>query len=248
VHETWREFGAGEVGWIRVDRGWKGLADRIGLTSNKAPNELHDLFNVLAHTTIRWASVTGLEGGTDNLGGFRWEQPAPNRPAVLYLRPSPLLSTDLVQRMTKGDRDRVLVPVLPLPPVGFLGPRLQAAACRLDWLAMCELAKRANEIVENKGVELEWEALAAEAEMPLVHLDRVLQRWTSDGKDGPKRWAQPVPNRWNLAEVEETSGARKMLEQRGHMQVGGQVLGKRGADKKRKRLLEASARKLKDRG
>jgi hypothetical protein len=211
---------------VIVEGGWTELARLIGARSNKAIEELRAICNALACTAVVWD--LGPAMGASALLEWFQDRPASRAGrAVLELRPSRVLTPGFVHQVAKGSADRHLVPVLPLPSLDGVNPRLQPAAARLDWCAMVELRARAAELADAGSVALDWRGMAEQVGFPVDQLPRLLPAWSD-------RWATVGAGRWTLAETDnEAAPVLAFLRVAGARSTTGRKGGNRAASRHR---------------
>lgn len=188
-----------------VNGGLSALQEAIGARSNKASNEIRDVLNVLNSTRLEWDAPGDC--GAETLIGWREEtlRTGPDSPAVLTIRVGPLLCPNLAPMLPKGSRDRLIVPVLPLPDLPSHSSQSTPAA-RLDWLAIRCFAERGREALAHGGVVMDWDQLAKDAGLSANGLRKALALWTTGNAP---RWVEVRPGRWDLGEGEPTVKAAR---------------------------------------
>jgi hypothetical protein len=208
---------------IVIPGGWQGWAREIGATSKKDADTLRDVAELAKRVTVRW-QAPGEYGVLSLLEGFHIVEKAYHgRQARLVLWLSRLFSPGIAAKLPQGER--ALVPVLDLPSMGDLGPRLHPAAARLDWLALVALTDHAEELVRYGGAELPWLDLADRAGLARKHLATIHEAWMD-------RWRQKGV-RWTLAESDPaTRRALAFILEGGQARIAGRVKGKASARKK----------------
>lgn len=220
VAEACRRENAGEPHpeRFRIAGGWQGLAHAVGAASHKAADELRDIVEAL----YRYDLV--LPGGRARLlATFDHQRHGPDGSVLLITIGDPL-RPGFVHRH-EGRAARALVPVLPLPPLDGVNERSQAAAARLDVLAVAELRDRVAELVTLDSVALDWPDLADRAGLVSHALPPLLARWQADPA---ARWAR-VGDAWALADRPETAAALAFLREAGRKVVRGQAGGRKRA-------------------
>jgi hypothetical protein len=218
---------------IRTEGGWSELARRVGAAGNRAAEEVHAVVAAQAHLCWRWPD--GTEG---NLLSYTVRPAAGHRPALVSLVLGDPLLPDFVHALGKGGRrareSRRLVPVVDLPPtVGR--PNEHGPQATLQLLLLAEMRASAREIALRGGVLLSrerWERLAEAADLPPGDLlQRVLDRWTRDGDDGPALLEVVERDRFRLGPAH--AAARDFLERSGRFELQGQEAGQRAARRRR---------------
>lgn len=207
---------AHEPSIVEIPGGLAAFAEKMGCTSHSQEDEILTLLRALARVSVSWDGPEG-QGTMPLLTGFelprRWDSgfsAAAERWTPLRLHLSPLFLPGHVRTLPKGSR--VLAPVLPLPPVEVVHERSRGLAARLDWLALVDLARSAEDLLRRGGVRLDWLRLAGAAGLDRRRLDLLLDRWTNDGDTGPARWARADRDRWTLADRPDTRPALALLE------------------------------------
>ena len=198
---------------VLTAEGWRGLADAIGATTNKAQSELPAIVAAGAHLCFPFPPDS-----IGNLWSWRYTRAAGQRAGRVEL----VLSTALLPHFGKDTRaklnrfDRKLVPVLPMPPmVGR--PRDWGALAALQLAVLAELRRLAKEVATHGGAVLDWPRLARNTGVGPDILPRVLERWILDGDDGPAFLVQVDRDRHTLANRD----AREFIEQAGQRELDG---------------------------
>ncbi len=186
---------------LQVPGACLGLAEAIG--SPGKDREVRAVVLAQAHLRFRFA-----DGSRGNL--LQYEEPiaaAPGRRAVLVMSLGrPLLPgyASALPLATAGRRHRVdrwLVPFLPdLPRLDSVPPQIQAAAVRLHWWILRELASRPSQLATLGGIRLgetDWQRLAGAAGLSLEYLPRLLASWRAADLC-PAFLAEVEPGLWTL--------------------------------------------------
>jgi hypothetical protein len=222
--------------WHMADVGLYDLAEMVKATSNQAPAELRRLLDTLVLFALDWEGPEGF-GRSALLYQWNVTHAHRGRSAAFECEWSWLLDPRMVCRLPVGHPDRKIVPVLPLPPMGSLHSRWQAAAARLDSLALLELRRKARDLARDGGVAIPWEDLAFQAGLSPETLPKALDRWTHDGNDGPARWRTVDPDRWTLAEsTPEQRRALTVLLDAGRDSMAASEAGQRSVSRRKSRL------------
>lgn len=137
---------------IEAARGWRGIAEALGLTHKGAPDQIRAIVHAQAHCCFALPS-----GGFGNL--LQKEEhpgkgPHPGRVVIVLGDPlmpgyAPAMGRDLGTTATEL-RARKLVPLLPLPP--FVGkPHDHGAQATFAMRLVCEMRLQARDLVEKGG-------------------------------------------------------------------------------------------------
>ena len=227
---------------LRVDGGWSTFAaDMLGLKKKSAAEDLRAIVHAQASVVMKLPS-----GSTGNMLALR-ETPQRGRTRgsieiVLGTMLLPHYVYELADELGKGrnaSESKRLVPVVDLPPmVGRANDHGQQAT--LSMLVVRELRARARELASGEGAPIDldrWASLAQQAGLPRGLLERVRDRWTQDGPDGPAFLEQTLPGRYTLGGAH--AAARAFLEASGRIELDASEAGKRSVaarEAKRRRL------------
>jgi hypothetical protein len=231
---------------IRVEGGYAALAhDLLGLKGRKAAIMVRSIIEAEHSIDIPLPP----RGEYVRLLIRRYRQAVGQRPAYLELVLGTVLLPDYVHELQQvygnksleSRRATRLVPVLPIPPL--IGrDNEHGAQATLSMLLVAYLRDHARDIVQHGGVTLNRSTLvelARRAAFPYsADLDRLLERWTSDGDDGPAMLKLIGPNRYTLGDA--YAAARAFIEEGGRRELdasdaGKSSVGKRAAARRRKR-------------
>lgn len=188
---------------VDVEGGFAALAELLGMTGKKAPDELHE-----AAATLSAIWLDSPSGDGRVFGFFNHKV---GRTRLLEMNVMGPFAPDYAARTLAGHRgdarDKQLVPVpLPqsLPPlVGR--ERDHAAQALQQLLVLREMRTRAVEMVETGAVEIgprRWDELRDEANVPKAILPLVLDAYITGDDDGRPPFLQsPSPGRYALADA-----------------------------------------------
>jgi hypothetical protein len=225
---------------ITVEGGWSGLAEAVGARGNRAVEQVRHAVELQAHACCSWP-----DGTMGTLLSYLHRPARGQEPAVLTLVLNDPLMPGYVHaieaalgKAPRHSREaRRLVPITDLPP--FVGrERDWASEASLALRVLVALRLRAREIVERGGALLPRDLLAdlaREAGLPRELLDRVIDRWTRDGDDGPAFLEFVDTSRFVLGRAH--SPARRFLEMSGRREVTGQDWGRRRQRQNRMKSL-----------
>ena len=151
---------------------------------------------------------------------------------MVYCTLSPWWVPGAVHALTV-QRDRVLVPVIDVPPFGSLSRQFYALGAAMEERALIELATNSREVDQFGGVALRWQELAGD--LPWQHAEPLLATWQRVG-----RWIERPGGRWMLGESDEAlRGAGEVIRrggaQREHRAKGGRARVDASMGKSRKR-------------
>jgi len=207
-------------GRVEIPGGFQGFAGILGCK----PHDLRTILDTFRRVSVRWNAPPGY-GSLPLLTGYEVTR---GRDAALVIFLSPLFLPGWVRSLPGGRR--LLVPVLPLPPLDGIAERIRAAAALLDWDALVAMAEGSRDLARFGGVRLNWQALANARSLSVTHVDGILEQWTS----GPNaRWEKMDAGLWTLADGDATRAARDFLLEGGRARVKGAALGKTRVAKKK---------------
>jgi hypothetical protein len=226
---------------LRIEGGFQGLAfDHLKLTA-KADVEM-----VRAAIEFQHGTELRLPDGSFTRLIIRTIYPSrPGRRAsleiVLGTAILPNFTYEIGAKMPKGlarSEARKLIPVPPEPPP--VGQRNDYAALdALSWLLMVFFRDRASELATRNCVLIEpraWEQMAARAGVR-TPMARVIERWLTDGDDGPAMLKLVDRDRYTLGDAH--ASIREFLMEGGRMELGRSIQGKKGNQIKRSRVVMA---------
>ena len=188
---------------------------------------------LLALTAVRLSAETNPKAGLTGalVAQVKRFDGAPGRPAWMACTLSPWWSPGAVQGLVT-DKDRVIVPVLPPPPVDVLGARLRPLGAALEERALIALATHARDVVRYGGGVIRWRELAPE--LRPADVDRLVKDWQTRG-----RWESVGVDRWMLGISDtELIAAGDLIREGGGMRETAAKGGRSTAEKKRKRIKQ----------
>jgi hypothetical protein len=220
--------GARDVRALRVEGGWGALARDVGAGGSQgAWEEVRAIVMTQAHMLFRWP-----DGSYGNLLSYEYR---PARGRFQTARTSLILGDALLPDFIdslRGEQNRSarearrLVPITTPPPlVGR--ERDHGAQVALWWRLLLELRQGAREIPGRGGVVVpnaRIRELAGEVGLPTPTLHRALDRWVSDGNDGPAVLRRDGNL---LALAESLSDAWEFITEAGQREVAGKARAKR---------------------
>jgi hypothetical protein len=231
--------GAGDDGWaalpqpdgsvlVTVAGGLSGLAAVLGIAGKDAGGEVFAALEALAGVVLsaQTRPEAGLTGAM--VAQVRRRGGAPGRPGHVSCTLSPWWSPGAVHGLVQTS-DRVIVPVLPPPPVDVLAPRQHTLGAALEERALIELATHAREVVTLGGVALRWHDLAPN--LKPADVDRLVNDWRTR-----ERWTLVGAGRWMLGNSEPSlAAAGDLIREGGGLREARARGGKANAAKKRGR-------------
>lgn len=171
-----------QMGRIVIDGGFEAMAEHLELTGDWVVSELRRVVRALACVRV-WP-----DGSEGNLLAYHYQPAQGQKTSCLRLTLGDELLPTFVHSLEKKVREaRKLVPLVELPPLvkpnQSYGPQLTFHS-----VLLIDMRREAAQLVKHGGVS--WprgrlKALAEHAGLGLGSLDRVLDRWTRDGDDGP---------------------------------------------------------------
>jgi hypothetical protein len=234
---------------IVVEGGWTAYADRLGMHSKKAAEQIRDVVEA------ENACEIPLPDGSYGRLLSREIRPARGHESgklTLILGTALLPNYVPELRRELGDRakrrDMVLalrlVPVLPLPP--FAGGRAneQGPQATLSMDVVAHFRAHALDLAEKGGVSLDraaFRAMAKAAGVPASMADAVLDRWTRDGDDGPAFLKVVGPDLYTLGDAH--AAARSFLEEAGRQKRARSEVGREQVKRRRTRLEVSGGRR-----
>ena len=186
---------------------------------------------LLALTAVRLSAETNPTAGLTGalVAQVKRFDGAPGRPAWMACTLSPWWSPGAVQGLVT-DKDRVIVPVLPPPPLSALAPRLHSHGAAMEERALIALATNARDVVKYGGGVIRWRELAPE--LRPADVDRLVEDWQTLG-----RWEPVGVDRWMLGTADsDLAAAGALIRQSGGIRETAAKGGRTTAEKKRKGL------------
>lgn len=180
--------------------------------------ELEAVVDIFAGTTVAWANEHDGIGKGVLLQPYR--PPGSNRLTLLV---SPLLCPGMASDKAVRVADRVLVPVLPPPPL-LASNRTHGALLALDWAAVSRLSELRAQLRAYGGVDLDWPRLADGAGVRRGTLARALDLWTNPATG---RWVELPGGLWRLADRGDEGRAHALLVEGAAMSAAGAEAGRR---------------------
>ena len=245
---AWRVFveggtasGDGWRAWVEhsgmvhvvVEGGHERLAALVGEVSKNNHRAPFDTMKALS-SLHRSLSFDGhdLNGAVVAMANYRrGSRAGPGRIEVTLSR---WWSGDAVQVIPKGSRDRVLVPVLDVPPMDGIAEVHQPGVAALEEGALVYLARHSEDLVKRDGVRIPWADLAHARDVPNEVQARAVEAWRTS-----ERWRRTTAG-WRLGECDDNvRRAHDLLVEGGTMKVSGSKGGTASAAKKRKTTKNA---------
>ena len=215
---------------VEIIGGVARVMDLIGATSNRHSNEISDVLEVLRDTRMDW-DAPGVRGSQHLLHSLEDVEAAPGRQARLTLGVGSLLCPGIAPKLPKGDPDRWVVPVLPMPDLSGLHSLQRTPATRLDWVAVRHLSDQRRDAARHGGVIVPWDALATRVNATRATTGKALELWS--GGDAP-RWVQVEDGRWMLGDADpEIRAARDFILEGGRASLAGSEGGRKSGEARR---------------
>jgi hypothetical protein len=222
---------------LRFEGGWGAVAEAAGIEGNsRAISEVHAIIAAQAH--LCWVSPDGTYG---NLLSYEVRPARRNQRGRVSLilgdslLPDFIFSEGFFGNGRKARESRRLVPMLPLPPlVGR--DKDKGAQVNLQLRILAEMRQRAGELYQEGGILLpphQLEEFAKDAALPLATLNKVIERWTKDGDDGPALLELIEDHRYTLGKTHQT--AKDFITQAGEEEIKGREAGLKSRELDRKR-------------
>jgi len=223
---------------VLVQRGWTGLAEAVGVGRSKnAVQHLRRLLEVLSRLRFDWPS--DCDG---RILSFEFARAVGHGPSSLQIRVGEALLPGFVHTLNNQKQKerlaRLLVPVLPLPPLcgrkGDWGPQ-----ATLQMLAVVELQGHPHELAAGGGVPIpqkRWRELAEEAGLSPSTLVNVVEAWTEDRAAKRPFLQRRIGDRYSLADTR----AHEFLVTGAKRRVTGRDRGRRSATRRKKRVEQLS--------
>jgi hypothetical protein len=217
---------------VSVLGGLDGLGQVIGGQHKDAGREVYDAMQALSGVLLS-AETSADAGMTAPLvQQVSRTRGARGQPGMVYCTLSPWWVPGAVHTLTV-QRERVLVPVIDVPPFGSLSRQFYALGAAMEERALIELATNSREVDQFGGVALRWQELAGD--LPWQHAEPLLATWQRVG-----RWIERPGGRWMLGESDEAlRGAGEVIRrggaQREHRAKGGRARVDASMGKSRKR-------------
>jgi hypothetical protein len=192
---------------VRVDGGLEGFAERLGERGHSARERVLDVLRAGAAFAYQWpgGEIRGL--WTFGMG----RKASPKARAELVISTAACLRPFYVHHIQQADK--LLVPLLPLPP--FVGRELDYAAQGVFQFLLCAaMVQHRREMADRGGALLkptELDRLAGRAGLPPSLLARVMDRWLCDGDDGPAMLEKVARDVYMLADRDPYKRAREWL-------------------------------------
>lgn len=221
---------------LRFEGGWGAVAEAAGIEGNsRAISEVHAIIAAQAH--LCWVSPDGTYG---NLLSYEVRPARRNQRGRVSLilgdslLPDFIFSEGFFGNGRKARESRRLVPMLPLPPlVGR--DKDKGAQVNLQLRILAEMRQRAGELYQEGGILLsphQLEEFAKDAALPLATLNKVIERWTKDGDDGPALLELIEDHRYTLGKTHQT--AKDFITQAGEEEIKGREAGLKSRELDRK--------------
>lgn len=178
VSESWFQGKGGELPNIRVDGGYRGLARRLGLRSQKAAVKLKAAGVALSHL------VVAMPTGGERLVSI--QEHVVGRSSRLELKPLGVLAPHYIKTVkASGKRSRALVPLPPEMPT-TTSTKTAARQASFHLLLLLHLRRQALELRDHRSLDLSTWIGEAAAEMDLS---------VDSGTELISTWSKAGPNR-----------------------------------------------------
>jgi hypothetical protein len=227
--ENWVS-GKPDVRLLRFERGCSEIAERIGLKNNKSIEEIKNILHAQAHLQFHFDD--GSNGNLIVLSKFRSSLSGREDGIMITLGPQ-LLPHYTFQT---SRRERLLIPVPDLPPL-ISSSNSHASQAALQMLVMQKFADHSVELAELGSVEITetmWHDMAKESGLPPSIFKQALDRWLSDGDDGPRFLVEIEINRYALGPAYQKE--ENFLKEQGILRKQRQKDGEKSAYSKKKKL------------
>ena len=179
---------------LRFERGCTEITEQLGLTSNKAIEEIKAI--LVAQAYMHFTFDDESCGNLIVLRNFRSR--GCNRDNGVEI----VLGTQLLPHYTfqTSKRASLLIPVPDLPPL-VSSSNYHAGQALLQMMVMQEFSEQSIEFAETGSVIIlkdKWEKFAKESGLPESVFKQTLARWNQDGDDLPRFLINPEPDRYAL--------------------------------------------------
>ncbi len=212
--------------FVEVVGGKQRLAELVGSVGSAAQAIPYETLRALSelHLAVE-TDVRELRGAlVSSVSAERGNQIRPGRVSFTL---SPWWGVGAVQRLPHGQR--VLVPVLDVPPMDSIAEVHQPAVAALEQAALAELAQRSMELVRVGAVAVDWHELGNGCGLSAKVVDNALKEWRD-----LDRWRQRGTG-WQLGEHEDVQGARTLLIEGGNLRLSASRRGQASARRKKKK-------------
>lgn len=181
---------------LRFEKGCTEIAEKLGLTSNRAVEEIKALLHAQAFMHFNFED--GSSGNLISLRNFRSR--GCNRDDGVEI----VLGTQLLPHYTfqAPRKERLLIPVPELPPF-VSAPQYHSGQALLQMMVMEEFTENSIEFVDCESIKIsdqKWEEFAKETGLPASVFKQALDRWVRDGDDGPRFLVQIEKDRYALGD------------------------------------------------
>jgi hypothetical protein len=217
---------------VEVDGGKAGLADVVGVGGKDGGGEAYAVLHALCGVRVTVEDPTSRLSGT-LISVVGHQRGGGGRRGRVWFTLSPWWSPGAVNDLIHNP-DRVIVPVLDVPPLDTITPQLHNLGATMEEQALIALATNAREVHRHGGVSWRWEELAERVHLRTEHAHRLIADWQERG-----RWEEIGSGRWMLGAGKQAAGdlireAGKMREERAR---GGRAASaaKRGEGPKKRR-------------
>jgi hypothetical protein len=217
---------------VHVQGGLDGLGHVIGGQHKDAGREVYEAMQALSGVVLS-AETSADAGMTAPLvQQVSRTRGGGGRPGTVSCTLSPWWVPGAVHALTV-QRERVIVPVIDVPPFGSLSRQFYTLGAAMEERALIELATHSREVEQLGGVALDWRALAGD--LPWQHAEPLLATWQREG-----RWVEHPGGRWMLGECDDDLRRAGELIRRGgalreHRAKGGRARVDASRGKPRKR-------------
>jgi hypothetical protein len=222
---------------VTVLGGLDGLGQVIGLQHKSAGQEVYSALEALAGVVL--SAETSREAGLTGalVAQVSRTRGGGGRAGVVSCTLSPWWVPGAVQGLI-AHRDRVIVPVLGVPPFEDLSPALRRLGAAMEERALIELAIHSRDVVTLGGVVLDWRALAGD--LSWTHAERLLDVWQREG-----RWVDCGAGRWMLGDGDpDVSAAAELIREGGKIREHGAKGGKESGKVRRGERTRQGKRRL----
>ena len=214
---------------LRFERGCTEIAELIGLSSNRAIEEIKALLTAQAYMQFKFDD--GSSGNLIVLRNFRSK--GCNRDDGVEI----VLGTQLLPHYTfrTTKQQRLLIPVPELPPL-VSSSNYHAGQALLQMMVMEEFTEQSIDFAEHGSIVIEkhkFEQFAKETNLPESVFKQTLDRWNQDGNDLPRFLVKLGSDRYALGEACKREA--EFLRQQGFLRKQRQTNGERSANLRKKR-------------
>lgn len=211
---------------IEVSGGKAGLA-RIVHAPKKQEGVPYDTLSLFHRLSLRAATTSHEDRQSALVEGLDWTRQFDGHPGKIGIRLSWWWGVNATHRV-EASSDRLLMPVLDVPPMPGMPPKCQNAIVAMEMAAIFELTERSRELALHGAVDLSWHKHARECGVTRGHMNMMLETWHD-----LDRWRQ-IGSDWRIGAHDAVSeGAHELLVAGGRLRLSARNGGRAVSEKRR---------------